>query len=101
MWCGQVGSSLDEDSMLHLQHCVFGQSIPGAKFVEKPSQLAQHRKSSTFSTALYVIVWQWHDNSGFGVVRAYRLKSDAERDLKMLREYSESKDFKVVEAECL
>lgn len=45
---------------------------------------------------VYVLWWKFSDGSGAGVIRAYRIKEDAEEDMRILQDVGDpKKDFSV------
>lgn len=45
---------------------------------------------------VYVLWWKYSDGSGAGIVRAYRIREDAQEDLKILEEVGDdSKEFSI------
>jgi|GEM_PF-6102600 len=48
---------------------------------------------------LYAITWKYSDNSGFGIVRVYSEQEAAERDLEMLKEHSDTRQFDICAVE--
>jgi hypothetical protein len=48
---------------------------------------------------IYVLIWNYFDNSAFGVERVYILKARAEQDMKLLELSTSSKNYQLVELE--
>lgn len=50
---------------------------------------------------IWVIKWNYSDNSAFGIVRAYENHIDAQKDFAMLENHSGSKTFEIEEVSML
>ncbi len=50
---------------------------------------------------VHIITWHWPDKSGFGIVRAYDNEEDAKRDLAMMKQHADSKNFDLATVELI